>query len=59
MSTWREKFHAMAIAITFAEEGEWDTAQSYLPKPGERLKERLPLKRKPPESRLRKPVYRL
>ena len=28
MRSWREKFQAMAMAVAFAEEGEWDTAQS-------------------------------
>jgi hypothetical protein len=49
----------MAIAVTFAEQGEWDTAQSYLPKPGGRLREGVPAKRKQPEARLRKQLHRL
>lgn len=28
MRSWREKFQAMAMAVAFAEEGEWDTARS-------------------------------
>ncbi len=30
MKKWREKFMAMAMAVAYAEEGEWKTATSLL-----------------------------
>jgi Tfp pilus assembly protein PilX len=30
MKNWREKFMAMAMAVAYAEEGEWDIAASLL-----------------------------
>jgi hypothetical protein len=30
MRTWREKFQALAMAVTFAEAGEWETAKSFV-----------------------------
>ncbi len=33
MGFWREKFQAMAAAVTFAEAGEWETAKTLLRKP--------------------------
>lgn len=33
MRTWREKLQAMAVAISFAEEGEWEAASTFLNEP--------------------------
>jgi hypothetical protein len=58
MRTWREKFQALAMAVTFAEAGEWETAKSFLRKSDEHrvsgtagLKKRL-------DQRARKQAYR-
>lgn len=59
MRSWRERLQALAIAVTFAEQGEWETAQSFLaPRDPKRRKSTVDDK---PRSRsgVRKTVYRV
>ncbi len=58
MRTWREKFQAMAMAVAFAEEGEWETARSFLEEPRSRTQDRPADLKKRPERRLRQDSYR-
>jgi hypothetical protein len=58
MSTWREKFQALAMAVTFAEEGDWETAKSFLKERRSRTEDRHSDLKKRPERRLRHESYR-
>jgi hypothetical protein len=58
MRTWREKFQAMAMAVAFAEEGEWETARNFLKEPRSRTQGRTADLKKRPERRLRQDSYR-
>ncbi len=60
MRTLSETFQALAMAVTFAEHGEWDTAKSFLEKPKRSTEENRTVEdRKRPEPRLRRSGYRL
>ncbi len=54
MTTWTRKFEAMSIAAAFAEEGEWDTAKSFLPKGEAKRAESIAEIRKSPNQRARR-----
>lgn len=53
MRTWRERFQAMAVAVAFAEEGEWGTARSLMKEQPSRAPERTGELKKRTERRLR------
>jgi hypothetical protein len=57
MKTWREKFHAMAMAVAFAETGEWETAKSFVDKTQSRPKDRPAALKKRPERKVRRQTY--
>jgi hypothetical protein len=59
MRTWREKCQAMAMAVTFAEAGEWDTAKSFLRKPEPRRVDSVVKIGKRPDQRPRKQLFRV
>ncbi len=56
MRSWIEKFHAMAMAVAFAEEGEWETAKSLLKEPTARQKDKVADTKKRIDRRTRKQV---
>jgi hypothetical protein len=58
MRSWREKFHAMAMAVAFAEEGEWDTARSLTKDSFDRQATKLVKTQKRTEERAKKQLYR-
>jgi hypothetical protein len=58
MRSWREKFQAMAMAVAFAEEGEWDTAQSLTKGSFARRTTRRVKTLKRAEERAKKQLYR-
>jgi hypothetical protein len=58
MKTWREKFQAMAMAVAFAEEGEWETAASLVKEIPARTNDRSADMKKRPEQRVRPQSYR-
>lgn len=58
MRSWREKFQAMAMAVAFAEEGEWDTARSFLKDTSPRRDAKLVKTKKRTQERPRKPLFR-
>jgi hypothetical protein len=58
MRSWREKFQAMAMAVAFAEEGEWDTAQSLTKDSFCRQATRPVKAQKRAEERAKQPLYR-
>jgi hypothetical protein len=58
MRTWREKFQALAMAVTFAEAGEWETAKSLVRKHDDpRVSSTADLKKRL-DQRARKQAYR-
>lgn len=58
MRTWREKFQALAMAVTFAEAGEWETAKTFVRKHDEpRVTSAADLKKRI-DQRTRKQAYR-
>jgi len=60
MRTFSETFQALAMAVTFAEHGEWDTAKSFLEKPKASTEENKTVEdRKRSDSRVRRSGYRL
>ncbi len=59
MRTWREKFQAMAMAVAFAEEGEWDTAKAFLRKPEALRVDATIATRKRRDQRPRKQLFRV
>ncbi len=59
MRTWREKFQAMAMAVAFAEEGEWDTAKAFLRKPEALRVDATIASRKRRDQRPRKQLFRV
>jgi len=58
MRSWREKFHAAAMAVAFAEEGEWETAKSFLKEPTARRTDKVLDTQKRIEQRVRKQTVR-
>jgi len=58
MRSWRERFQAMAMAVAFAEEGEWDTARSLTKDSFARRTTRLVKTQKRAEERAKKQLYR-
>jgi len=58
MKSWREKFQAMAVAVTFAETGEWETAKSFVQQSEERRDGRAVEVQKRRDQRPRKPIFR-
>jgi hypothetical protein len=58
MRSWREKFHAMAMAVAFAEEGEWETAKSLLKEPTARRTDKALDSQKRTDQRVRKQMFR-
>jgi hypothetical protein len=58
MRSWREKFQAMAMAVAFAEEGEWDTARSLSKYSFARRTTRPVKTHKRAEERAKKQLYR-
>jgi hypothetical protein len=59
MRTWREKFQAMAMAVVFAEKGEWETAKSFLKEPDPVGTKKKSEEKRRPDHRPRKRVYRV
>ncbi|MGB6068447.1 MAG: hypothetical protein WBG50_26865 [Desulfomonilaceae bacterium] len=59
MGFWREKFEAMAMAVAFAEAGEWDTARSLTKDTGAPRVGRTAKTRKRTENRPKKRLFRL
>ncbi len=59
MGFWREKFEAMAMAVAFAEAGEWDTARSLVKDTGAPRVGRTAKTRKRTENRPKKRLFRL
>jgi hypothetical protein len=58
MRTWRERFQALAMAVAFAEEGEWEAAKSFLKEKRSSTEDRLSDLKKRPDRRLRQESYR-
>jgi hypothetical protein len=58
MRSWREKFQAMAMAVAFAEAGEWDTAQSLTKDSFSRRTTRPVKTQKRADERAKKQLYR-
>jgi hypothetical protein len=58
MRSWRERFQAMAMAVAFAEEGEWDTARSLTKDSFGRQATKLVKTQKRAEERAKKQLYR-
>lgn len=58
MRSWREKFQAMAMAVAFAEEGEWDTARSLTKASFGRRAMKVVKTQKRTEERAKKQLYR-
>lgn len=58
MRTWRERFQALAMAVTFAEAGEWETAKSFVRKSDERRASETAELKKRLDQRARKQAYR-
>jgi len=58
MRSWREKFQAMAMAVAFAEEGEWDTARSLTKDTFARWATKPVKAQKRSEERAKKQLYR-
>ncbi len=59
MRSWIAKFEAMAMAIAFAEQGEWQMAKSLLRRAVGRPTQRATDNTKRPEYRTRKRAVRL
>lgn len=59
MRSWREKFQAMAMAVAFAEEGEWEVSKTFLKEPAARQPEKRPDSKKHAEKRVRKLSFRV
>ena len=57
MRFWTEKFQALAMAVTFAEQGEWDTAQELMEDVNTNRSESVNLKKRN-ERRSRPQVFR-
>jgi hypothetical protein len=57
MRTWRERFQAMAMAVAFAEQGEWETARSFQKETRPRANDRAADLKKRPEKRVRQHSY--
>jgi hypothetical protein len=57
MRSWTERFQALAMAVTFAEQGEWDTAQELIEDTNTNRSESANLK-KQNERRARPQVFR-
>ena len=58
MRSWRERFQAMAVAVAFAESGEWETAKSLLRRPVGKQVGRSATVSKRPDRRARKLSFR-
>ncbi len=58
MKSWREKFQAMAMAVAFAEAGEWETAKSFVQQADDRRDGRTVETKKRRDQRPRKPIFR-
>lgn len=58
MRSWREKLQAMAMAVAFAEEGEWETARSLTRDTFSRQAARPVKGQKRTEERAKKQLYR-
>jgi len=58
MRSWREKLQAMAMAVAFAEAGEWDTARSLTQNTFGRRTLRHVKTQKRTEERAKKQLYR-
>jgi hypothetical protein len=58
MGAWREKFLAMAMAVAFAEEGEWDEARSLVKDERAWAEDRQTDLKKRPDRRPRQQTYR-
>ena len=58
MRSWIEKFQAMAMAVAFAEEGEWDTARSLTKDAFGRRAMKVVKTQKRAEERAKKQLYR-
>lgn len=58
MKSWREKFQAMAMAVAFAEAGEWETAASLVKETPARTNDRSADLKKRPDQRARPQSYR-
>ncbi|MFH0821533.1 MAG: hypothetical protein V2B18_02190 [Pseudomonadota bacterium] len=59
MKSWRERFQAMAAAVAFAEEGEWDTARSLITDQRSRVDDGQPDLKKRPDRRPNHRSYQL
>jgi hypothetical protein len=58
MRNWLRKLEAMAAAVAFAEEGEWQMARSILPVSDQRAAKRETDHVKRPRPRMRETPYR-
>ena len=58
MKRWKERFQAMAAAITFVEDGEWKTAEGFVEQTREVRNQQRSEKRKDRRQRPRARVYR-
>lgn len=59
MKSWRQRLEAMAVAVAFAEAGEWQTARDLVGE-ADRLPEKKEVERKKaPRTRVREQSYRL
>jgi hypothetical protein len=59
MRNWLRKLEAMAAAVGFAEEGEWETAQGIVQESGLDRKSKVNAVSKRSDQRLRKQSYRV
>jgi len=59
MNRWRKKLEAMAVAVAFAEAGEWQTAQTVLEQADRRLDKKEAERRQDRRPRAREQSYRL
>jgi hypothetical protein len=59
MKSWRQKLEAMAVAVAFAEAGEWQMARDLVEEGDRRLEKKEVERKKAPRTRVREQSYRL
>jgi hypothetical protein len=59
MKNWRRKLEAMAVAVAFAEAGEWQTARTVMEEADRRLDKKPAERKQAPRPRAREQSYRL